>query len=514
MNKDAELKKMQQLQTHINNGGQLTEEEDKYVKKWINKQQKEQEEEQQQTSLYINEEQGIIAEQVYDEKELKSQFCVYNTKTGEIKYQNEIAGFKPINAEEVTKKAVLLPNKAEEYGTDQQLDEDIKKFIHKWLDIPQDVEQFTLWNIKRSWVFERFHTLNYSRALGDAGLGKTRFLDTLGSIHYKPIFTSGATTSAPVFRVIDKWRGTMIFDEADLKNSDETEVIIKIINLGYERGKFIMRCDQNDAEKIRFFDPYCPKIIATRQPFEDKAVESRCITQVMTGTNRKDIPRNLNDIFFTEAQMLRNKLLMWRFKNYYKIKPDITPDFDFGDLEPRVEQIVTSFITLFSEDAKQMEIFKKFVLKHQEQLIQERQSTWEGSIIIAIHDLIEEGKGDISYKDIVEKAGLTDRKGNQLSPRALSKPLKSLGFEQPIPTRIGDKTKKILALNQEHLDTLFKRYGVTVVTVVTIPASSKKNGYANLGNEENGDIPRADRNDSNNRNMVTDFFEEEEVKDE
>ena len=57
----------------------------------------------------------------------------------------------------------------------------------------------------------------------------TRFLDTLGYLHYKPIATSGATTSAPVFRIIDKWKGTLIMDEADFQKSDEAQDIIKII---------------------------------------------------------------------------------------------------------------------------------------------------------------------------------------------------------------------------------------------------------------------------------------------
>jgi len=62
-----------------------------------------------------------------------------------------------------------------------------------------------------------------------------------------------------------------------------------------------------------------PKNLATRKPYTDKATESRCITEVMKGTTREDIPVNLDDDFFIEAEGLRNKLLMWRFKNYYKI---------------------------------------------------------------------------------------------------------------------------------------------------------------------------------------------------
>ena len=300
------------------------------------------------TSCHIVEEKGMIAEQVYNDE---NKFCVW--QDGKINYTESFydngLNYFPLEGEEIEKGAIHLPSKAEEYGTDEELDNELKEFIVKWLDIPEDVLQFAVWNIKRSWVYERFHTLNYLRALGDTGQGKSRFLDVLGLLHYKPIKTSGATTPAPVFRIINKWHGTLIMDEADFQKSDEAQDIIKIINQGYEKGQFVMRCDQDNKNKIDFFDPYCPKILATRKTFYDKAVESRCITQVMKGTRRKDIAWNLNKDFFDNVLKLRNKLLMWRFDNYFKIDPNEKIEFDLGNLEPRVEQIVASFIKLFKK---------------------------------------------------------------------------------------------------------------------------------------------------------------------
>lgn len=437
-----------------------------------------------ETSLIVDEKNNIFAEQIYTDK--KTMFCLYDKGSDQVTYSNilEIQGitYKPIHAEEVFKKAVKLPTKAEEYGSDEELDNEIRRFIQKWLDIPDDFLQFALWNIKRSWVFEKFHTLNYLRALGDTGQGKTRFLDALGYIHYKPIATSGATTSAPVFRIIQKWQGTLIMDEADLKHSDESQDMIKIINQGYEKGKYVMRCDQNNAEKINLFDPFCPKILATRKPFQDKATESRCITRVMQGTTRQDIPLNLNSDFWRETESIRNKLLFWRFRNYHKISGDVLPEVDWGiDLEPRVKQIVTSFVSLFGHDAKQLEVFKGFIHKHQEALISERQDSFDGQIVGAIHSLVSQGIKDIAAADIVAEAGLTDLKGNPLKPRALSKSLRSLGFGEAKQRKVDGVNKRCLPLEEEHLNANFKRYGydkigneVTEVTIVTESSDIKK----------------------------------------
>jgi len=422
------------------------------------------------TSLIIDDKNDIFAEQIYDKGLNKSAYAVYHPRKDKIEYAStvDIGGIQyvPITDEEVNKCAILLPSNVLEYETEEALDQDILSFIKRWLDIPDDHRLFALWNIKRSWVYERFHTLNYLRALGDTGLGKTRYLDTLGSIHYKPILTSGATTAAPVFRVIDKWSGTMIFDEADIKITEETEVIIKIINQGYERGKHIMRCEQNDASKINFFDPYCPKVLATRRPFADKAVESRCITQFMTGTARRDIPRNLDDRFFAEAERLRNKLLMWRFKNYHRINPNPDVRFNSENLEPRVEQISTTFLSLFANQPDQLKTFENFLRNYQETLIQERQDTPEGEIVSAIHDLLEEGMTDITSKDIMLKGEPTDNNGKPLTPKGISNRLKSLGFGRSQLVRNGSQVKRCILLENAHLANLFNRYGVTVVTVL------------------------------------------------
>lgn len=449
-----------------------------------------------------------IIEQCYEEGK-GTKFAIY--KDGDVEYKNkiEIAGqvYIPINGEEVLKKAVLLPTKAEEYGTDEELDNEIKTYIKKWLDIPDDVLQFALWNIKRSWVFDRFHTLNYLRALGDTGMGKTRFLDTLGYIHYKPIATSGATTSAPVFRIIEKWKPTLIMDEADFQKSDEAQDIIKIINLGYEKGKHVMRCDQNDANKINMFDPYCPKILATRGSFEDKATESRCITQVMKGTNRQDVPLNLNKEFFETTQTLRNKLLMWRFKNYHSIEPDKVVDLGL-DLEPRVKQIVTSFVSLFCDDEKQLEKFKVFIKNHQEDIIEERKNSWAGVIVGGIYELLNDGQVDISAQDIIDKVGLKNKKGNPVQPRSLSTTLKALGFGKTVSRRINDLdspqetgVKRCIPMENIMLKNLLKRFGYDV-TVVTVPG-----GVPEIIEIEQTEKTGSPRNERNNRNTVTEKIE-------
>lgn len=465
-------------------------------------------------SFLCYEKEGIkyLAEQVYSND--KVQFAIYNTSNDSIEYAPEIdldVKHKPINDEEVMKKAVLLPSEITKYSSEQEIDNKIKNFINRWLDIPDSYIKFAIWNIKKSYVYDKYHTLNYLRALGDLGQGKSRFLDTLGSLHYKPIFASGATTAAPLFRIITKWKGTIVLDEADLPKTDEAELIIKIINLGYEKGKQIMRCDSNDITKINFYDPYCPKIIASRKEFEDKAVESRCITNVMKGTTRKDIPLNINDSFEREACEIRNMLTYWRFKKYYQINPEQEITFDFGDLEPRLKQIVYGYANLYSDDIDGLTKLKEFMAEQQIQIRQDRQSSFAGSIVGGIYSLLLDKITEFDSSDIIEKAKICNKDGSLINARAISKTLRELGLETKSKS-LGGKTIRCIVYTEELLNNLFERYSydITKITVITESAETQKRGpeVEHISNISNFDTVR---NNRNNRKSVIDILKENNV---
>lgn len=426
-----------------------------------------------------------LYEQVYNENEI--YFLGYEFATGTIQRYDEVEHnnliYKPISDEEVINNQIKLPSEVEEYNTDEELDKQIEKFIHKWLDIPEDIKKYSVFNIRKSWVFEKFHTLNYLRALGEHGTGKSRFLDTLGLIHYKPIATSGALTSAVLFRLINKWGGTLIIDEADRSNSDESDDVIKIINQGYEKGKPVIRCNQENNNKLQFFDVYCPKIIGTRRQFEDKATESRCITHNMRETNRKDIPLTLNSVFDEESKKIRNMLLLWRFRNYNKIDTTAGDIIQEWDLEPRLKQVNKSFLCMFAHDEKEVQRFKTWLTNYQQELVDVRSSSVEGRIIHAIYDM-EQEKIPITASNIIDKAHLVTKKGEAWQPRALSNVMKQLSFANAEQKKINGVNYKIYEFDEDFINKLYRKYipkneilgnRVTEVTLVTeTPTQAQK----------------------------------------
>ena len=82
---------------------------------------------------------------------------------------------------------------------------------------------------------------------------------------------------------LDAFRGTLIFDEADFRFSDERAAIVKILNNGNVRGMPVLRTMMNRQREFnpQAFQVFGPKIVATRGSYEDKAHESRFITEEM-----------------------------------------------------------------------------------------------------------------------------------------------------------------------------------------------------------------------------------------
>ena len=409
-----------------------------------------------EASFFHDELEGKLYEEIAD-----GRFVEYDMASGGWEFVRDIfpangdrsSKIVPIVSDAVAKGAVLLPTMPMEYGGEEQLLDDIRAHIHAHLDISEEMETFSAYYVLLTWLYDRFNSVPYLRAMGDTGSGKSRFLDTIGRICYKPMISSGAATAAPIFRLINRWKGTMVIDEGDFGKSDTHQDIIKIFNTGFERGRPVIRCNKDDPNEVEFHEVYGPKVISTRYTFTDKALESRCLTEIMKQTNRKDMPYVINDDFFKSEVELRNKLLMFRFRNWNKVDPKKTIDVD---VEPRLRQATHSFAALLSGNEALEERFKMFIIGYQNELIEERSTSWEGQIINAIKQLIEEDElMDVSaglIRDKIKESG-----GEEIGTRLIGKIMRSLGLETRNKKTEG-RVRKCMVLDAEKLQGLYKRY--------------------------------------------------------
>src|SRR5207253_8536702 len=131
-----------------------------------------------------------------------------------------------------------------------------------------------------AWAYDAFHGLPYLRRRGVFRSATPRALVVIGARCYKACFASGASTASPIFHTLDAFRGTLIFDEADFRFSDEKAEIVKILNNGNVRGLPVLRTVMNRQREFnpQAFQVFGPKIVATRGSYQDRGLESRFLT--------------------------------------------------------------------------------------------------------------------------------------------------------------------------------------------------------------------------------------------
>ncbi|MFW6105165.1 MAG: hypothetical protein ACOC7P_01125 [Chloroflexota bacterium] len=398
-----------------------------------------------------------LFEQIGDGK-----FLQYYKETGETKtvsyFIDSEVKIIPLDSEEVILGAVKLPSGIVEYGDTLRLLKEIEDHIYRYLDVSASFRKFASYYILLSWLYDKFNTLPYLRFIGDTGCGKSRALDVCGGLCYKATSASGCITPAPIYRMLKRWAGTIILDEADLQNSDEYHEVTKILNCGFERNRPVIRAVKDNPENLQILPTYGPKVFATRRRFKDTALEARCLTEIMQETTREDIPATLNDDFYKEQSELRNKLLLFRFRNYDKVNADNSVILELKGIEPRLRQISACFASLFAGQPEVLTDYQAFITHHQRELIEQRASTIYGQVVEKLVSLIESHTLDtfdsldttlipVSAGDIAESLNMT--------PQAIGQILKTLGLQTKF---IKAQSKRCIVYDPVKLATLKRRY--------------------------------------------------------
>lgn len=360
----------------------------------------------------INGEEEIIEMIINDQGE--SQFAVYDIETGAIFYEDDYKGKQPWNPNNnlITSQVLLFPSEAVEYGSNKELFLAIIDYLKNYIELPDNFYNIVAIYCMMTWVFEQFSEVAYLRVLGDPGTGKTRFIKTISHIAYKPMIASGSATPSVLFRIIDLVGGTFVFDEADFQGSDMWKEMIKILNSGHTFGCPVLRSEKvgKDGEySPRSFKVFGPKVIASRNAFGDEALESRCLTHIMIPRRKlKKAPIALPNAFVKDSLAIRNKLLMYRFKNYKKIgefKTDV-----LSSLDPRMQQTSLSVLAV-AQSIKIPSLTEEilvFLEEYNEQIRNDRGNSTHVDVLLCVAKLMLDEKciGDKNYHYTVKYGGI------------------------------------------------------------------------------------------------------------
>lgn len=407
---------------------------------------------------------GTLVEMVYRPDKSTTAFCVASGDNWAVmdEYTDGNRRIVPYSPENnlLKNNVVLLPSGPEEYVSTEELVREIQAYVHRYVDVSNLYERLACYYVLLSWVYDDFNELPYLRLLGDPGSGKTRFLLIVGSICYKPIFASGASSVSPLFRILDAVRGTLIIDEGDFRLSDEKAEVTKVLNNGNARGFPVLRSEVNPKGEYNptAFHVFGPKIVATRGYFQDWALESRCLTEHMGQDRlRNDIPINLPASQQVEALRLRNKLLLFRFRNLSKQSVSGTA-LDRA-IEPRLRQVFSPLLAVIHDEKTQQELLE-LARRYHRDLQNDRGMSTEAQVLEIIRDLRQSADPTLSVKNIT--SFFEDRHGEEYDRKVTAK---WIGWV--IRRKLHLKTQKrngvfVIGDGEERkLQRLMERYAVT-----------------------------------------------------
>jgi hypothetical protein len=140
--------------------------------------------------------------------------------------------------------------------------------------------------------------------------GKTIVLEILQSLVYRPL-PSANMTAASIFRAVEKFKPTMLIDEADTFLSSHEE-IRGVINSGHRRGQaFVVRCTGDDNEP-RHFSTWCPKAIASIGKLPPTNEDRAIVISMRRKSRSEHVERVRYRGLSAEGADLRRKAACWR----------------------------------------------------------------------------------------------------------------------------------------------------------------------------------------------------------
>lgn len=143
-----------------------------------------------------------------------------------------------------------------------QLLEDVAATIRDHVAMPAPAaDAAALWCVV-AWCFDVFGiSPRLAMQSPEKGSGKSTLLDLVSMLVPRPLLAS-SVSAASIFRVVERFKPTMLLDEADQWMQGGDDERIGILNAGHRRGAPAVRCVGDDAEP-RAFDVYSPVALAS-----------------------------------------------------------------------------------------------------------------------------------------------------------------------------------------------------------------------------------------------------------
>ena len=313
-----------------------------------------------------------------------------------------------------------------------------------------------------SYVYPLFPVIPYLELNAEKGSGKTKLLELFCNMGFNGDLTTNHT-EATFFRSIDGKKGLMGIDEYEPisnKTTDSTErAIERSLNAGYKRGAKIPRNEKSGESYIlRYYDVYCPKIIAGISGILLPSLKSRCISPIILRTNNsqgKKYPKYDEPIW----QKIRDNCVIWALDNWKAIeKMYYSLDVKFNNRDGEKWKPLLSICKLISEDYyNQLNSYAEEIVEQASLSDQESDNNISQLIETLLKILDKKESGKLSPKAISDSLPVYINKDGNKKPIigavGVGKLLTKLGFKKQRDRNAG----MLYDVEKVHVDDLKTR---------------------------------------------------------
>lgn len=472
---------------------------------------------------------GWIVEYLYNREKHTTQLA-WRDPSGNIASGDSVSidgiKYKPEPAEDTFKeRGILFPSKLGELKKAGELAALIELYLNSVYILPNELTAkiISYW-VLVTWLYDCFNALPYLRAIGASGAGKSELLYRVGLVSYRLLMAGGADTVSTLFRSVEHFRPTVLFDEGDIEKSDAANEVVKFFNFGAMKGHPIWRAEESIDEngkksyKSKMYPTYCPKMIGMRKDFKDDAVGNRCITfKIQERGMRELMARNISlevdEDIHQRAQGIRNLMMRWRLEHW---QPEIKINKAYYemDISARLNQITGALMMVAQDDEPLREEIKGFMREYYLEMTQNKSMTIIARVIEAIikiykypdtHKLMvvaeENGNEKILIghvtkiaNEIIEQMNSTDTDEDahtttdadpKINKRDLSPHRIGRLIRDEMQLQVSRRSNKgfFVYYDEERINELARQYGIDPAELGPQPADKSKNQQLRLGEE-------------------------------
>jgi hypothetical protein len=346
------------------------------------------------------EENNKIIEEIWDPTTGTPRFVVFDFTADKFEYQTSYTSVAdevyPLPLEPGESRSLALPNGVLEYGTLCELRKEMLEWALEEFDPVSNSALFELAvNLAlTSWLTEwqegfgeKF--LPIIQAVGPSETGKKRFLTVMRFLYYRSIYALKTTKVPSLFRLMEKWKGTLVLDEADLDDSTLSAEFVQFVNSRADGVPITRYSAEDDVNK--WFYSFGYTILAMRKTFMDDGAQSRCLKYVSEGTNT---PSDYNLIppkeWVERGEKIRQKLMMFRLRALLRPHKFPTQLIIEGVSSFRVREAVLMLYALEDVDPTITKDIPRILKLLQKQTIEERSGSIEGLVLNTVYGWIDE----------------------------------------------------------------------------------------------------------------------------